>query len=734
MFENATQVMNLTPPDRIGTTTETENKVGRTLFSPSGRAGMSPEDVRRNFWFGTHYYRAPSPPIREWDEDFARMKEMGLTTIQARVFWRWHERKEGVFFWDDLDRMMDMAAAHGLQVVHQICLENAPQYVFDDLNGFRVDIRGQRIWPIANAAFYVGGWIPCFDHPDVMKYALRFVRVLIERYGVHPALALWHAWNEPRCRPMGECACPHSIRSYREWLRERFGTIDGLNERYGKCWGDFDQVDAARDTADFAEMYLWRQWGADRVRDRVKRVADTIRELDPVHAVISHVGNCSVMQDPLFDISDDERMTDITDLYGASFPVRFEPESTPFMIADWMRNICRGTFSIYELYPSVGGYPEIPPYQVQQWCWAAIAGGARNVFFWQFKKERLGLETNDAGLVETDGSDNSTSIDARRTLNIMTRLAPEIAHWRVPPAPSAIVYDLESDLINRLEGTIPRDGDYTGRYDLRYSFPAGSSYKAALRGVYGLLWERNLQVDIISARRLADEAGRYRLLYLPALGSVDEARAEILYRYMKNGGIVIADAGFARRDSNTWLQPSRPGSGLSRLLGYREKNWTVNPQWHGKIRFGETGTVLDTRFEKVCFQVDTATVCAVWDEDGTPAAVTGNVGRGKFLVLGCLPGISEGETAGRAWARQLETLITDWAGIHDSHWLPRPVPEGVIVRTLLGEKGEKVILAFRRYTDGAAMSEADWAKIRLAETPPWFELSHVKCWRLKEND
>ena len=146
---------------------------------------MNTDDLKKKFWFGTHYYRPPSPPQMEWEDDFKRLKDFNLQIIQARVFWRWHERKRGTFVWDDLDRFMDLAGKYDLGVVHQITLENAPQYVFDELHGYRIDHRGLRIWPVAMAGMYPGGWIPCFDNPAVMESSLIFVRKLVERFRNH---------------------------------------------------------------------------------------------------------------------------------------------------------------------------------------------------------------------------------------------------------------------------------------------------------------------------------------------------------------------------------------------------------------------------------------------------------------------------------------------------------------------------------------------------------------------
>ncbi len=135
---------------------------------------MKKQELHDRFWTATHYYRAPSPPPEEWHDDLRQCKGMGLELLQARVFWRWHERRENEYFWEDLDAFMTEAQAAGCRVIFQLSLENAPEYIFQRYDGYRVDIRGNRIWPTANASFFVGGWIPCFDHPEVMRAGLRF--------------------------------------------------------------------------------------------------------------------------------------------------------------------------------------------------------------------------------------------------------------------------------------------------------------------------------------------------------------------------------------------------------------------------------------------------------------------------------------------------------------------------------------------------------------------------------
>ncbi len=691
---------------------------------------MNSTQMKNTFWYGTHYYRPPTPLAAEWEEDFKRIKDHGLTTIQFRVFWTCYERAEGKYTWDDLDAIMDLSHKHGLSAVHQINLENAPPYIFNRYEGYRVDIRGQRIWPIANAGFYPGGWIPCFDHPQVMGRGVEFVRRLVERYKKHPAMNFWHAWNEPRSRPMGECACEYSVRSYRQWLKEKFGTVEALNARYGKYWPDFDSIDAARDTSDFAEMYLWRQWAASRVYDRVANVVRTVRELDADHAVISHVGLNNMQNDILPDMSDDIQMANVADLYGSSFEVRYTPEplvhSQPFLICEWMRHVGRGDYSIYELYPSRGRFEEeIPAHQFQQWLWTPVACGASGIFLWQYKKERLGHETNDAGLVETDGSDNPTSLEAEKTFAIFKKMSPEISGWRVPSARIAMVYDLKSDLVNRLEQTVQRDGDYVGRYDLRWKLPVGHAYKAALQGLYHLFWMKNIHLDVVSVQRLTEMVDQYDVMYLPYMQVVDAERAELLLKFAARGGRLIVDGGFADRDANSWLHTVRPMPAISEGFGYRQQVQLLDPALRAEAQFQDEFR-LKVAYQKVEFKTATARTLARWPE-GSPAAVTSDHGKGKVLALGFSPGISYLMTEDSTWAEFIESIVREWAGIENPWWTGINSHPDMTLRELRDSKGKSVVFTFRRWTRSRTGDTLAWQTGILPEAKKTLDLSHVRC-------
>ena len=74
------------------------------------------------FPLGVQYYRQPTPLPAEWPADLAAIKKMGFDLIQLRPHWRWHERNEGTFVWDDLDQLFELAKKNDLQVIFKLLM------------------------------------------------------------------------------------------------------------------------------------------------------------------------------------------------------------------------------------------------------------------------------------------------------------------------------------------------------------------------------------------------------------------------------------------------------------------------------------------------------------------------------------------------------------------------------------------------------------------------------------
>ena len=169
--------------------------------------------------YGTQYYRAPTPLPGEWEMDISSMEDLGIEAFQIRMQWRQNEKREGEYYFEDIDGLLKLAEKYNRKVIMKFQLENAPQYLFEKYGATRLDFHGIPIPPASMGAMYVGGWIPCFDNPKVIERAKLFIAEIVNRYKDNKNIVLWHVWNEPRSRPAGDCCCEHSQKLYRKHMK-----------------------------------------------------------------------------------------------------------------------------------------------------------------------------------------------------------------------------------------------------------------------------------------------------------------------------------------------------------------------------------------------------------------------------------------------------------------------------------------------------------------------------------
>lgn len=626
------------------------------------------------FPYGTQYHRAPTPLADEWDGDLAEIARAGYTHVQFRPQWRCHERIKGEWVWDDLDALFDLAAKHGLKVILKPMLECAPDWVFEELGGSRVGFGGVPIEPVAIGSFYAGGWMPCFDNPEVVSAATDFVRALTIRYGEHPALWFYDAWNEPRSRPLGQCRCRHSVASYREWLRQMFGTIENLNSLYGKYWTSFNTIQPAASGWDFAEMFLWRTWATHAVTEHVRFVSEAIKDVDPSAFVLVHVGGCSVIQDAASDANDDILMASgsSTDRYGTSFPVSLHPSSpiqhaNPDLISDWIRRV-DPEYWCHEFYTNHGNWCQPPDPQVlNRLIWMAISGGTAGFTFWQYRSERVGNETNGYGMREIDGSPTDRSRVADGIAGILREHGGSLSGTRRPASRIALLYSRESDLLSRVtemqEIFIHNEAD-------NYSYP----YKRAIQAAHALYLNRGETVDWVIP---GDDLSAIPLLHITAAEMVDSALADQLREYVSKGGKLIVEYPFACRDENTWVSVTRPNNGLADLLGCSEASRVMMAG--SEVRFTD-GIEVSASGWKVDLIPEGGQVIAEWS-DGNPAVIKHNYGKGIVYTLGVSLALSYTNAAIDSCTQALD-LILDDLGLEsnpstcDGVWIRRRIAEG----------------------------------------------------------
>lgn len=548
------------------------------------------------FLTGSQYHRYPTPEPKYWERDLAHLKRLGFDFIQLRPQWRQIERIEGRYDWANEDRLFELARKHGLTVIFKFLLETGPEWLFDNYKAFRIGPDGAAIPVYGNGSYYIGGMIPCFDHPMVKGKAAALVKNAVQRYQSAGNLLAWHAWNEPRNRPYGECACPHSLDDFRGWLKARFGTVEGFNAAFGLAETSLESVKAPNNPEQYSLVALWKEWGRKKVADRIALVADTIRALDRSHPVLCHSGMCSLTQDILNDGSDDTQNAKTVDIYGVSYIhwageyvafnhlereaslVRPDWRSNQFqyaMMADWMR-ANRRPFWINEFYSDSWSAetPHFTAEDIRFRLYEAVSSGARGINLWQFRPEVFCNETGITGLINPDGNDTPRSLELKAFNEFKNENAALLNDYEKDRGDVAIVYDPESDIISRLE----HPGKPAKEYCVSYR------YKNSVKGWHSLCWRNGLNPDFVPATEL-ERTHDYPAVILPCPSRFPENAAPILKKYVRNGGVLFSEPGLSMRDSRNWLNEILPPYGLDELFGLR----------HGLLKGGRLPNSLYTK-------------------------------------------------------------------------------------------------------------------------------------------
>ena len=127
--------------------------------------------------FGFQYYRAPTPARSEWARDLQKIANDGYNTVKFWIQWRWNEPRQGEYFFDDIDELMDLSHRFGLKVVLNIILDVSPVWLIRDYpDSAMISAKGETVKEYATEYRQIGGVPgPCFHHKEAKRLKLRFV-------------------------------------------------------------------------------------------------------------------------------------------------------------------------------------------------------------------------------------------------------------------------------------------------------------------------------------------------------------------------------------------------------------------------------------------------------------------------------------------------------------------------------------------------------------------------------
>ncbi|KAF0096190.1 MAG: beta-galactosidase [Puniceicoccaceae bacterium 5H] len=607
-----------------------------------------------------------------WQEDMRLMVEAGVNFISVGIFaWSRIQPDEETYDFAWLDRVLDLLAENGIGACLATATASPPPWLskqYPDV--LPVTDEGVPLYPGSRQHYSPSS-------PSYRKAASALVRKLAERYKDHPALVAWHINNEYACH-MNECHSEASTLAFRAWLKDRYQTIEALNDAWGtnfwsQRYSDWEQIFTPRKAPYFpnpSQQLDFKRFTSDAFLELFKMEKAIVREVTPEIPV-----NTNFMS--FFKPLDYLKWAEELDFASwDSYPDPVDEQAgreTAAIGHDLTRSLKPGKpFVLMEQATSAVNWrpTNLPkrPGLMRLWSLQSVARGSDGVMFFQWRASRAGAEKYHSALVQHCGPQKSRVFQEVKALGNELKKLSTLADSTIRPK-VAIAFDWNSWWALELDSK-------PGQIDL---IPWVQRF-------HSWLFRHNIAVDIVHPS--ADLSG-YSTVIAPALYLLSKDDAQNLEQFTANGGSLLTTYFSGIVDEHDRVELGGYPALLQTTLGLWVEEWHPYPEGRFNHMVFVDGQP-SARAEHWCdiVHLDGAEALATFEDDffaGQAAFTQHSHGNGNAFYLATRP-----DDAGLDRVMQ---RVMDSAGI--SPFLL--VPEGVEVS--VREKDDQRFLCLLNHTD-----------------------------------
>lgn len=355
-----------------------------------------------------------------WEEDLRRMQAVGIEVIRIAEFaWSKVELHEGEFDFTFFDEFLAVAEKVGMKVIFCTPTATPPAWLtekYPEVLNARQD-----------GVLYRHGMRRHYNYNSKKYWELSAIIVekFAEHYAKHPSIIGWQLDNEFNCE-IGEFYSESDTLRFREFLKEKYGTLDALNEAWGTTfWNQtytaWEEIYVPRTTAwgnnNPHHLLDYKRFISDSVCRYAKMQSDILKKyIKPGDFITTNsiFGNmdCNRMTEESLDFM----MYDSYPNFGYCLN-DYENIKQDLNDRKWSRNLMEARaispiFGIMEQQSgSTGNHmsmegPAPRPGQITLWTMQSIAHGADYISYFRWRTCTMGSEIYWHGILDYSGRDN----------------------------------------------------------------------------------------------------------------------------------------------------------------------------------------------------------------------------------------------------------------------------------------------------------------------------------------
>lgn len=592
------------------------------------------------------------------EEDVRLMKLAHINSASVAIFaWKALEPEEGVYRWEWLDETLDRLWENGVSVILATPSGARPDWMDRD----HPEVLRMNEHRVRN--LHGGRHNHCYTSPYYRSKVQQMNRLLAERYGQHPAVKMWHVSNEYG----GECHCPVCQQAFRDWLRQKYKTIDQLNHQWwtafwSHSYSSFDEIESPAPHGETSVTGLdldWKRFVTYQTAEFIKAEIQPLKEITPNLPV-----TINMME--LFEGLDYWKLAPLVDVISwDSYPFWHSDQMSLLKMAvktafnhDLFRSLKKKPFMLMESTPSLVNWAPVNklkrPGMHALSSIQAVAHGSDSVQYFQWRKGRGGAEKLHGAVIDHCGHENTRVFhDVAALGSLLEKLTP-IAGSCVEPD-VAILFDWDNRwAIDKIQG-----------------LSHNRNYAQTCMQHYSAFWKLGIPCDIIDMDQPLDS---YKLVVAPMLYMLKPGVADRMKDFVRKGGQLVLTylSGYVNENDLCFLG-GFPGDGMQQLCGvWAEEIDSLYPSDQNGLQT-ENGCFAVVDYCERIHPLEGCQVIGEYTSDfyaGEPALTCNRYGNGKCWYIACRTGEDFLDTFYRQLAEEL-SLLPGWIG---------SLPEGVSVQ------------------------------------------------------